>query len=174
MNNWTISNKQKELLDSLFQGIEGEVKEVLDLGSGRTSIFYLADRYPGLTIKGVIYPGDTRKIDPIKECVKNPNYELIESDIKDLNPNTQYDIVLAHLLLGEAEKFGGNRFEEILNKLFDIKTRYLVLVNLFRDNVNYNLLLTKIADKGSIIKLAHVRSDNSNDDCLGIVILFPR
>src|SRR3989344_356268 len=113
MNSWKISKSQKELLDSLFEKIEGKTKKVLDLGSGRTSIFYLTDRFKNTIVKGVVYPGDARKIDPIKECVKNKNYQIIESDIKDLNFGENHDIVLAHLFLGEAEKFAENKFEEI-------------------------------------------------------------
>jgi hypothetical protein len=167
---WQISKSQKELLDSLFEKIEGKTEKVLDLGSGRTSIFYLTDKFKDLIIKGVVYPGDNRKIDPIKECVKNTNYEIIESDIKDLDFNENYDIVLAHLFLGEAEKFAGKKFEEILDKVFETKTKYLVLVNIFRDNViSYNLLLKKIAQTGEIKKLTYTRSEGG-DDCIGFLI----
>jgi len=171
MNSWKISKSQKELLDSLFEKIEGKTKKVLDLGSGRTSIFYLTDRFKNTIVKGVVYPGDARKIDPIKECVKNKNYQIIESDIKDLNFGENHDIVLAHLFLGEAEKFAENKFEEILDKLFKIKTKYLVLVNLFRDNINYNLLLKKISQTGDIIKVSYVKSE-SGEDCMGLTIKF--
>ena len=168
--NWQISKSQKELLDSLFDAIElKEIKNVLDIGSGRTSIFYLTDRFKNLNIKGVVSPGDQRKINPIKECVKNSNYELIETDIKDLNLDETLDVILAHLFLGEAEQFGKNRYVEMLERLFFIKTRYLVLVNLFRDNIDYGLLLKEISSKGSITKLGYIKSE-SGEDCLGILI----
>ena len=167
---WKISEAQKKLLDSLFNAVElKEIKNVLSIGSGRTSIFYLTDRFGDLNIKGVVYPGDERKIVPIKECVKNNNYELIESDIKDFNSNKSFDIILAHLFLGEAEQFGENQFKIILEKLFSIKTKYLILVNLFRDNINYNFVLKEIAQKGSIAKLSYIISE-SGDECLGILI----
>lgn len=169
---WQISKSQKELLDSLFEEIkEDNVNEVLDIGSGRTTIQYLTDRYPNLIIKGVVYPGDERKIQPIKECVTNNNYGLIESDVANLKLNEKYDIVLAHLFLGEAEKFAGNKFENILNKLFSIKTKYLVIVNLARDNINYDLLDKKIKEKGEIIKRNSVKSE-SGEETLGILIKF--
>jgi cyclopropane fatty-acyl-phospholipid synthase-like methyltransferase len=168
--NWQISKSQKELLDSLFDKIDEKgIKNVLDVGSGRTTIFYLTDRFKDLVIKGIVYPGDTRKIDPIKECVKNTNYELIETEIKDFNPGEPFDVVLAHLFLGEAEHFGENQFKEVMEKLFAIKTNYLVLVNLFRDRINYNLLLKEISEKGIILKLGYVVSE-SGDECLGILI----
>ncbi|MEK7120083.1 MAG: class I SAM-dependent methyltransferase, partial [Patescibacteria group bacterium] len=162
---------QKGLLDSLFEKIEGKIEKVLDLGSGRTSIFYLTDKFKNATIKGVVYPGDNRKIDPIKECIKNKNYQIVESDIKDLDFDENYDVVLAHLFLGEAEKFAENKFEEILDKLFKIKTKYLVLVNLFRDNINYNLLLKKISQTGDIVKVGYVKSEGG-EDCVGLTIKF--
>ncbi len=168
--NWQISKSQKELLDSLFGtiGLKG-INDVLDIGSGRTSIFYLTDRFKGLNIKGIVFPGDLRKINPIKDCVKNDNYELIEVDIKDLNLDKPFDIVLAHLFLGEAEQFGENKYEDVLEKIFSIKTKYLVLVNLIKDNINYSLLLKEIALKGNISKLGYIKSE-SGEDCLGILI----
>ncbi len=167
---WQISRSQKELLDSLFEKVEGKVKKVLDLGSGRTSIFYLTDKYKDLIIKGVVYPGDNRKTDPIKECVKNTNYEIVESDIKDLDFNESFDLVLGHLFLGEAEKFADNQFAEILDKVFEIKTKYLVLINIFKDDViNYNLFLKKIAQTGEIKKLSYIKSEGG-DDCIGFLI----
>lgn len=169
MNNWKISKSQKEILDSLFEKIEGKKEKILDLGSGRTSIFYLTDKFKNITIKGVIYPGDLRKIEPIKECVENENYKIIESDIKDLDSSENYDVVLAHLFLGEAEKFAGNKFEEVLDNLFKIKTKYLVLVNLVRDNINYNLLLKKISHMGDIVKICHTKSENG-EECIGLAI----
>lgn len=168
--NWVISENQKKLLDSLFDKIEGDVKSVLDLGSGRTSIQYLTERYRDLNIEGVVYPGDARKTDPIKECVSNTNYAILESDIADLDFDKSYDVVLAHLFLGEAEKFAGNKFHEILDRLFELKTRYLVVVNLSRDNIDYNLLLRKIAETGEIKKVSHVKSESGEDDCIGLLI----
>lgn len=100
---WQISKSQKELLDSLFEKIDDKIEKVLDLGSGRTSIFYLTDKFRGLTIKGIVYPGDIRKINPIKECVKNTNYEIIESDIKDLDFNESFDLVLGICFWGRPK-----------------------------------------------------------------------
>ena len=74
-NNWKISKSQKNVLEYLFKEISNKkIKKVLDIGSGRTSIYYLTSKFKNLKIKGMIYPGDTRKITPIIECVKNKNY----------------------------------------------------------------------------------------------------
>jgi hypothetical protein len=167
---WHISEAQQKLLDSLFRVIENEnINAVLDMGSGRTSIQYLTDRFKDLKITGVVFPGDKRKTDPIKECVTNTNYELVERDIKNLDQNLEIDIVLAHLFLGEAEKFAGNKFKEIVDKLFSIKTKYLVMVNLERDNINYDYLNKKISEKGKILKEYKIISEGG-DLCLGMTI----
>ena len=133
------------------------------MGSGRTSMQFLTDYFKDIIITGIIFPGDDRKTNPVKECVTNTNYEIVEQDIKDFNENQEIDIVLAHLFLGEAEKFAENKFEEILDKLFSIKTKYLVLVNMFSDKIDYNLLLKKIAEKGEILKLEHSVSRSGNE-----------
>ena len=168
---WQISKSQKKLLDSLFEEIPAKFKNVLDVGSGRTSVFYLTEKYKNTLVQCVVYPGDKRKIEPIKQCVKNNNYKLIEADFKNFNPNQNFDVILAHLFLGEAEKFGKNKFEKIIKKLFSIKTKYLILINLFRDNINYNLLLKTISQTGKIVKLNYVVSE-SGEDCLGMTIKF--
>jgi len=166
---WQISLNQKELLDVLFGGIEEKVEGVLDVGSGRTSIFYLTEKYKDIIVEGIVYPGDDRKISPIRECVKNDNYKLIETDILDFNPEKSYDVILAHLFLGEAEKFGENKFEKVLAKLFAIGARYLIIVNLFRDNINYNLLLKRVSEYGDIIRIKHVVSEDG-EISLGMLI----
>jgi hypothetical protein len=169
-NNWKISKSQKEALDFLFNSIKNKkIKKILDVGSGRTSMDYLTNKFKKLKIKGIVYPGDTRKIIPIKECVKNKNYELIESDIMNFNSKEKFDIILGHLFLGEAEKFGKNKFEKVLKKLFSINTNYFVLVNLFGDKIDYNLLLKQISIKGSILKIKYGISE-SGDEFLGILI----
>lgn len=74
------------------------------------------------------------------------------------------------MFLGEAKKFAENKFEEILDKVFEIKTKYLVLVNIFRDSViSYHLLLKKIAQTGEIKKLSYTKSEGG-DDCIGFLI----
>jgi len=168
---WKISESQKKLLDKLFKGIDSrEIKSVVDLGAGRTSTHYLAHRFRKLIVKSVVYPGDERKIKPILECVPEKNYEIVERDIQKLN--LKADLVLAHLFLGEAEKFGKNKFPEILDSLFRIKAKYLVIINLFRDEVvDYRLLLKRIAQKGKQVKIAYQIS-TGGDECLGFLIKF--
>jgi hypothetical protein len=166
---WKISNAQKKLLDSLFRGIdEKKMKQVLDMGAGRTSVHYLASKFPKVKIKAVVYPGDERKIKPILECVLEKNYEIVESDIRNLKIK-KVDLILAHLFLGEAEKFAKNKFDVIVGRLFSIKTKYLAIVNVFYDEIDYRLLLKHIAEKGEIVKIVYL-SRKEGSDCIGLLI----
>jgi len=46
MEKWKIDKKQKRLLDSLFKEIDSkEIKSILDVGGGRTSVSYLTNRF---------------------------------------------------------------------------------------------------------------------------------
>jgi hypothetical protein len=167
---WKISSRQKHLLDALFKDIKtSKVKKVVDMGAGRTSVHYLAHRFPKLTVRAVVYPGDERKIVPIRECVSEKNYKLVESDIRSARIGS-VDVVLAHLFLGEAEKFSGNRFEKILDALFALKTKYLIIVNVRRDAIDYWSLFKRVAEKGTVLRIAYATSDADGDDCLGFAI----
>ena len=171
MKKWSISKNQKKLLDSLTKDIKIDtLKKVLDIGAGRTSVSYLANKFKKTTVETIVYPGDKRKIQPILECVKEKNYKIIESDIKDIK-NRKADLVLAHLFLGEAEKFGGNKFEDILNSLFSIKTKYLVIINREDDKINYFLLMKKIYELGEILKISYQKTDDDHE-CIGFTIKF--
>jgi trans-aconitate methyltransferase len=166
METWEISKTQKKLLDDLMGNIDaGQINRVLDVGSGRTSIGYLTDKFKDLKITGIIYPDDEERMRKLKESVKNQNYELVKTDIKDFDKSQDYDLVLAHLFLGEATKYGGNNFEEILENLFALKTKYLMIVNVsYDDAVSYFLLLKKIAQAGKIAGLSYVPSPDSEAD----------
>lgn len=183
MEKWRISERQKKLLDELFEGIElSEVKKVLDVGSGRTSLGFLTDRYKDLKITSIIYPDDEERIKKLKDSVKNENYEIIKTDIKNFGKSEEYDIVLAHLFLGEATKYGENNFEEILENLFALKTKYLVIVNVSYDEppLSYFPLLKKVAQTGKITRLSYVPSSELEADprekfgggCIGMCIKF--
>jgi len=181
MENWQISEKQKELLDNLFEKIGlNNIKNVLDVGSGRTSIGYLTDRFKDLMITGVVHPDDEQRIQKIKDSIINQNYEILRTDINDLNKDQNFDIILAHLFLGEATKFSGNNFENILENLLAIKTKYLILVNVsYDDAISYFYLLKRIAQCGEIVGLGYAPSSEDNDPrekfgggCVGLCIKF--
>ena len=46
---------------------EEKISQVLDAGSGRTSISALAEYFPGADITALFYPGDQRKIGKVRE-----------------------------------------------------------------------------------------------------------
>jgi len=154
---WKIDKKHKNLLNELFEDFKGlEDFKILDAGSGRTSLCFLATRFPKSDILAIIYPGDKRKKEGIKKSVKLKDFQLKEIDIQRFQPkqNEKFDIVLAHLLLGEATKFANNTFKRILSALVKIKTDYLIIVDCIDDpDVDYRLILKHIAKKGEVQKI---------------------
>ncbi len=143
----------EQLLTKLFERFKtGKPYRILDAGSGRTSLYFLTKRFPNSEIMAVVYPGDRRKSDSIKQWVSSTNYVLKEVAIKNLNPNEKFDIVLAHLLLGEATKFG-NTFEDVLCSLFNIKANHLAIVDILEDpDIDYRSILKAIRSSGSLRK----------------------
>jgi UDP-N-acetylmuramate--alanine ligase len=167
-----ISSSQKEILDALFREIPVKsVKRVLDMGSGRTSLEYLTSRFRKVRVQAILYPGDRRKIDPILENVRHKNYRLIETDIKKFKPRMKFDIVLAHLFLGEAEKFGKNKFRSVLASLLSIRARYLVIVDIRDDkSINYELLFRELAGIGKIRKAIIKKRREDGKRFVGILV----
>ena len=109
------------------------ITSVLDAGSGRTSLSIIANAFPNTPIDAVVYPGDQRKINSIKEMTdNNKNISLIEKDICRDSVIKEYDIIIAHLLLGEATKFG-NSFEDLLEKVVVMKYKYLIIIDYLED-----------------------------------------
>ncbi len=130
-------NEHFNNLNSLFE--LDSISKVLDAGSGKTSLSYLIKKYPNSTIDAIVYPGDTRKINSIKENVQG-NYNLLEKDLCKEKIEGTYDLVLAHLLLGEATKFD-NKFEDLLDKLLDINSKYYLIYDYKEDpTINYEYL----------------------------------
>ena len=97
-----------EMLKDLYN-----INSVIDAGSGKTSLNYLTYYYPETIIDAICYPTDDRKINSINENVKG-NYNLIKADLCNNEITKKYDLVIAHLLLGEAVMFG-HTFKEVLS-----------------------------------------------------------
>lgn len=111
------------------------IANILDAGSGRTSLSIISNSFPNTPIDAIVYPGDLRKINAIKEIVDyNNNISVIEKDICSDTVINEYDIIIAHLLLGEATKFG-NAFEDLLEKVITMKYRYLIIIDYLEDPV---------------------------------------
>lgn len=107
---------------------EETISRVLDAGSGRTSISALAEYFPEADITGLVYPGDQRKISRIRET---GNFPILEQDLCG-GLSGCYDLVTAHLLLGEAAKFG-HSMDELLAGLLTVQCRYLVMIDYLED-----------------------------------------
>jgi len=150
---WENYATHERLLTELFEGFEGEKDcRILDAGSGRTSLYFLTNRFPNSRITAIVYPGDLRKADSIRKFVPHANYVLKEIDVGNLDKNEKFDIVLAHLLLGEAALFG-NTFGDVLSSLFSISSEYLAIVDVLEDSdVDYRAILRAIGSKGSLAK----------------------
>ena len=130
-------NEHFEIINKLLD--EKEYLRILDLGSGRTSLGILLNKFPNSNIDGICYPGDNRKLNSIKENCKG-NYNLIEMDICKEQPVVEYDFVLCHLLLGEALKFGNN-VENMINGLFKINTKEICIIDYFEDvDIDFELV----------------------------------
>ena len=150
---WENYATHERLLTELFEAFEREKKyRILDAGSGRTSLYFLTSRFPHSRITAIVFPGDRRKSDSIRRFVPHANYVLKEVDIRNLDKNEKSDIVLAHLLLGEATLFG-NTFNDVLSSLFNINSEYLAIVDVLEDSeVDYRAILRASGSKGSLSK----------------------
>lgn len=107
---------------------EEKISQVLDAGSGRTSISALAEYFPGADITALVYPGDQRKIGKVREI---GDFPILEWDLCG-GLASSYDLVTAHLLLGEAAKFG-HSMDELLEGLLSVQCRYLVIIDYLED-----------------------------------------
>ncbi len=124
-----------------------DITSILDAGSGRTSLSIIANSFPNTPIDAVVYPGDIRKINSIKEITDHNEYiSVIEKDICGDTVIKAYDIIIAHLLLGEATKFG-HSFEDLLGKVITMKYKYLIIIDYLEDPaVNENYIM-KMCEK---------------------------
>lgn len=126
------------------------IASILDAGSGRTSLSIITDSFPNTPIDAIIYPGDIRKINSINEItVQNKNISVIEKDICSSIVNEEYDIIIAHLLLGEAIKFG-NAFEDLLKKVITMKYKYLIIIDYLEDPSVKEEDISEICEKNNL------------------------
>lgn len=109
------------------------ITSILDAGSGRTSLSIITHSFPDASIDAVVYPGDLRKINSIKEITDhNKNISILEKDICSDTVISEYDLIVAHLLLGEAAKFG-NEFEDLLTNIITMKYKYIIIIDYLED-----------------------------------------
>ncbi len=124
----------KIILNDFLNFIKNEnITSILDAGSGKTSLSIITNSFPNTHIDAIVFPGDVRKIHSIREItVHNKNISIIEKDICRDIVSKKYDVVIAHLLLGEAAKFG-NVFEDLLEKVITMKYKYLIIIDYLED-----------------------------------------
>ena len=142
----------KIILNDFLNLVKGEnsITNILDAGSGRTSLSIIVNTFPYTAIDAVVYPGDQRKISSIKEIAEdNKNINLIEKDICGELIVKEYDIIIAHLLLGEAAKFG-NTFEDLLEKVVAMKYKYLIIIDYLEDPAVNEKSIVDICEKHNL------------------------
>lgn len=120
------------ILEKLLKSLKDqEIVRILDAGSGRTSLKEIMTVFPDRQVDAVVYPGDDRKLKSIEPYLTE-QVRVLERDICKSSFEEPYDLVVAHLLLGEAGKFG-NTFENILTSLLAIDSVYFILIDYVED-----------------------------------------
>ena len=127
-------------LEFIFYLDETKIEKILDAGSRKTSLSILLEIFPKASVDAVVFPGDDRKINSIEENIISKRCVLMEMDICKETILKKYDLILAHLLLGEAEKWGNN-YQDILTSLINIECEYILIFDILEDpSINYNYL----------------------------------
>lgn len=145
-----MDNENYNNLICVYKNIPNQINNILDAGSGRSSLSSLIDYY-NKNIDAIIYPNDDRKKDSIAKNVKG-TYNLLEMDICTKDIEKKYDLVLAHLLLGEAITWG-NSFESLLRHLLSIDSKYYIIYDYLEDpSIDYKYLELYLKDNNYIIK----------------------
>jgi hypothetical protein len=146
-----INSEHSILLGRSFSHIFGNIQKILDAGSGKTSLSILCNYYKTAEIDAIIFPGDTRKKNSIIENDFQERVNLMELNICKNNIIDNYDLVLAHLLLGEALKWNNN-VETLLEKLLCIESKYFVIYDYKEDDtINYSYVENYFKENGYTI-----------------------
>ena len=136
------------------------IQAILDAGSGVTSLSTLVEYFPNREIDAVVYPGDHRKINSIKENIRG-KYHLIECDLCKEIITKPYDLVLAHLLLGEATKFG-NPFPLLLERLMNIPAKYVIIIDYLQDPTVDCVMIEQYIKTSSMRQIQKLTAENSD------------
>ena len=118
----------RELLSDLSIA---DISHILDAGSGKTSLSTIISCFPKASVDAIVYPGDERKLKTIRN-MQSDQVNVVEWDICDTPIPAHYDLVVAHLLLGEASKFG-NAFQDLLQNVLSIQSRYYIIIDYLED-----------------------------------------
>ena len=152
------------LVKKLVEGIKREnINKILDAGSGKTSLSILLDLFPSSKIDAIVFYGDLRKINSLSATIVSNRYQLMEKDICKDNISNSYDLILAHLLLGEAIKWG-NTVADLLLSLIKINSKYLIVYDFKEDiSINYNYLEKTFQEYYLIIKKEEILKSEPQD-----------
>ena len=118
----------KDLLQNLSTH---NISHILDAGSGRASLSTIISSFQKVSVDAIVYPGDKRKLNTIRD-MQSDQVIVVEQDICETPVTAHYDLVVAHLLLGEASKFG-NTFQDLLQNLLSIQSRYYIIIDYLED-----------------------------------------
>ena len=118
----------RELLSDLSIA---NISHILDAGSGKTSLSTIISCFPKASVDAIVYPGDERKLKTVRD-MQSDKVNVVERDICNTPVPAHYDLVVAHLLLGEASKFG-NTFQNLLQNLLSIQSRYYIIIDYLED-----------------------------------------
>ena len=118
----------RELLSDLSAA---DNRHILDAGSGKTSLSAIISCFPKASVDAIVYPGDERKLKTIRN-MRSDQVNVVELDICDTPIPAHYDLVVAHLLLGEASKFG-NAFQDLLQNVLSIQSRSYIIIDYLED-----------------------------------------
>jgi len=126
------ADAHKQIFEKTVGSLSPTPQSILDAGSGHTSITILCEMFPNAEIDAIIFPGDERKKSSVARAEQSCKYKLIEADIATTDFAKKYDLTIAHLLLGEAAKWG-NDVPVLLNKLFPITKKYVMIADFPQD-----------------------------------------
>ena len=140
------SVEHSSLLLPLFEKCS-ESKNVLDAGSGRTSMSLILSYFTNANVTGVVYPGDERKLKPLAEFNAS-NLTLVESDLVKNELKAEYDLVVCHLLFGEAIMWG-NTLETLINSITRLNAKNVIVCDIAEDpSVDKDLIISKFNECG--------------------------
>ena len=120
------------ILKDILQDLSAQnLSHILDAGSGRASLSTIISSFPKASVDAIVYPGDDRKLNTIRD-MQSDQVVVVEQDICETPVPAHYDLVVAHLLLGEASKFG-NTFQNLLQNMLSIQSRYYIIIDYLED-----------------------------------------
>lgn len=144
-----MAPEHSRMFDELFLCVDtNQSYQILDAGSGETSLSLIHNKFLWSQVDAIIFPGDLRKRDSVSRVKKFEGFNFIEADIAKLDFKKSYDIIIAHLLFGEAETWG-NSVGKLLIKLLSITKLYIAIIDFPEDpNIDFDEIKNISEKKG--------------------------